>query len=1260
MICSTESRSDGRVCRLKAKPGKAWPRCLAILLVAGAWPAFAQNSSLNGVVTDANGAVVPDAKVTIQNTDTTATRTTVSNQRGEYELVQVAPGKYEVTVEKPGFTTETSEVLLQTNTPATVNVALKLGTVNQTVEVQGVVSVVNTENASVGNPFTETQVKEIPLQTRNIVALLGVEPGVSVSGQVLGARPDQNNVLLDGVDVNDNAGANGFNSVLPIPLDSVQEFRTTVAGFGADQGRSAGGQVSIVTKSGSNEFHGTAYEYNRNTDFSADSWFSNRADVPRAALIRNQYGASLGGPIRKNKLFFFYNYEARKDRSAEALSRLVPSATLQEGLILVPLKSGQTVTLNPNDIAAIDPLHLGESSYMMSYLKQYPAGNNPLASPDLGLNFNELTFNAPQDLNNHAQVAKLDYNLGSRQTFSLRGTLNGASVDGNGVVGSTTGLAEFPGQAAAQETLDNSRGLAARYTFIVSPALVNVFGYGYTRLSNASTGTEAVVPTFYFASPIATSRPTQRIAPTHNVTDDVTWTKGRHTVQFGLNFRFALNTNLMFNNVPSYSFSRNTLLGLGGDITADVEAYLAPTYGASVTPTSSTNLTNAFGPILGLVNQYGATYNYTTSGSLIPFGQPVGTSFADHEYEGYIQDTFKWKSNFTVTAGLRYSLSGAPYEVNGREVIPSIPLNNYFAQRLAAAQYGIPNYELPTALVSYGLGGPANNGPNYYPLDTHDLGPRLSIAYSPAGGSALENFLGKGSVLRAGGAIVYDHYGTAMAQSFASSGSPGLATAVAQPVNTNFTTGYRYTGGGYPTLPSVAAGGFPLTPEVITGGFTTFSGVSSTLKAPYEYVLNATYARPLAKSMSIEIGYVGRLGRRGIIEQDYGQPLSNFTDPASGQTFAQAGAALAYLYDTGVTAAQVKANPNLVPNEPWFNDMVPALQNHYIPGSASANFFYDVYNNYAGSWLDSLNDIDRIRQTNGGCLVRTGCNTFFPLQNSGLDVFTNNGKSSYNAMVVTFRRAVSSGWGYDFNYTWGHSLDNGSASEASIANLGGLGTGNGTTGYYSTGGLLQDAFNPNAFRGPSDFDSRHTVAADFVVELPFGKGKSFLGGIGGWKQQVIGGWRVTGLVTYHSGTPLTISDAGDYNVNYDISAYAILAPGARMPANGVQFDSNGIPSIFANPSAVNSFVGAGPGVVGTRGILRGPGFFDTDMAASKGFSLREHWILTFRAEAFNAFNNVEWGPPNLSLATPTTFGEITSYAYGAAPRVMQMALRFQF
>ncbi len=637
------------------------------------------------------------------------------------------------------------------------------------------------------------------------MALLGVQPGVASTGEVAGARRDQNNVQLDGVDVNDNAGANGFNAVVPIPLDSVQEFRTTVAGLGADQGAYSGGQVSIVTKSGSNQFHGTLYEYNRNTALTANSWFSNRAGVARSALVRNQYGGSLGGPILKNKLFFFYNWEGRKDRSAVAVNRIVPSDTLKQGTILLALKSGQTASLGPAAITAIDPLRDRRERVHEELSQLVPVREQSgFASPDKGLNFNVLTFNAPQDLNNHAQVAKLDYNLdpAGKHTFSLRGTLNGAAVDGNGTVGSTTGLAEFPGQAAAQKTLDNSRGMSARYTAVLSPTLINVVNYGYTRLGNASTGASVVVPTFYFAAPVGTARPAQRIAPTTNFTDDITWTKGRHTITGGINFRFSENDNLSYtNSYPNYSFNRNTLLGLGGDLTTDITNYLAPTYGASVGLSSATNAANAFGPILGMLNQFGATYNYTAKGTVIPFGSPVTTAFENHEYEGYVQDSFKFKPNLTITVGLRYSLFGVPYELHGTQVVSTTPLNQFFADRIYAANNGIPNSQLGTALISYNLGGPVNNGPGYYPLDKNDWAPRFALAYSPESGSFIEKIMGKGSAFRAGWGIVYDHYGAALAQSLASGGSPGLATTVAQPVNTNFTTAFRYTGGGYPTLP---------------------------------------------------------------------------------------------------------------------------------------------------------------------------------------------------------------------------------------------------------------------------------------------------------------------------------------------------------------------------------------------------------------------------------------------------------------------------
>jgi hypothetical protein len=415
------------------------------------------------------------------------------------------------------------------------------------------------------------------------------------------------------------------------------------------------------------------------------------------------------------------------------------------------------------------------------------------------------------------------------------------------------------------------------------------------------------------------------------------------------------------------------------------------------------------------------------------------------------------------------------------------------------------------------------------------------------------------------------------------------------------------------------------------------------LQAPYEYVLNANYAKPLAHHMSIEVGYAGRLGHQGILRQDFGQPLSQFKDATSGQTFSQAGTVLSQLYNSGVTPAQVKANPSLVPNQPFFDNIFTNAKNLYIPGSASANFFYDVFGNYSGSFLDGLNDMDRVRQSNGSCISSLGCNTFFPLQNSGLTSFANAGKSSYHAMTVVLRRAISNGWGYDFNYTWSHGIDNGSASET------------------SGGATLQDAFNPNAFRGPSDFDARHSVSANAVVELPFGKGKRLLGGIPTWLDEAVGGWQVSTLYSFSTGTPINCTVGGVYNVNYLSSSYCILGPGAQLPASGFAFDQNGIPNIFANTNASNAFVASYPGVVGNRGVLRGPHMWNDDLAISKFFKLpKEGYRLQLRGEAYNALNHENFANPTVSTAIPTTFGEITKTNASTAARVLQLALRFDF
>ncbi len=683
-------------------------------------------------------------------------------------------------------------------------------------------------------------------------------------------------------------------------------------------------------------------------------------------------------------------------------------------------------------------------------------------------------------------------------------------------------------------------------------------------------------------------------------------------------------------------------------------------------------MANAFGAAFGLLNSGRATYNFGINGQVIPFGTPITRNYISNSPEGYVQDTWKVKSNFTVTAGLRYSIYGVPYEANGVQVQPSVPLNNYFAQRNGAAMYGIPNYALPDSYITYNIAGPVNNGPGFYPTDYNDWAPRLAMAYSPTSGSTLEKIMGKGSVLRAGAGIVYDNYGNAMAAALASGGSPGLATSVQQVVNTDYSTSQRYNGSNSTLTPLTPASGgaFPYTPPLVTGGFTTFTGVSSDLKAPYEGIINANYARPLAKNMSIEVGYAGRLGHRGLVEQDYGQPLTNFVDPKSGQSWVQATQAISNLYYSGVTPAQVKANPSLVPLEPFIQNMFPGAANLYIPGSASANLFYDAWNKYAGSWTDTLNSMDRIRQPGGGCVVIFGCNTFYPTQNSGVLAYTNAGQSSYHAMTVTLRRAVTSGWGYDFNYTLSHAIDNGSGAEGGTSGAGGYGITD-----------IPNAFAPGQGMGPADYDARHQITADAVVNVPVGKGKRFATNIPGWLDEIIGGWQATTLFTFRTGLPMNCSANGIYNTNYLSSSWCMLAPGVTsLPAHGLTIDQNGIPNLFSNTNVGNDFVPAYAGQVGTRGIIRGLSFWNDDVAVSKFFKLpKEAWRLQLRAEAYNVFNHENFANPTgnngnftivqqpgtTTAGTPATFGyqtfgEITSTNSASAPRVLQMALRFEF
>jgi hypothetical protein len=1006
--------------------------------------------------------------------------------------------------------------------------------------------------------------------------------------------------------------------------------------------------------------HGSAYEYNRNTITAANSWFNNRDGVGITPLNRNQFGASLGGPIKKDRAFFFFNYERRIDASSQAVERQVPTENLKQGILTFADTNGSTYTLNPAEIQQIDPLHIGVNQSYLNILKQYPVGNDPAYGSDGGLNFTGFRFNAPDSLDNRAYVGKMDFILdgAGKHTLAIRGTLSNANQD------QPNALAQFPGQGPASELLNNSKGIAATYTAILTPSLINSFVFGYTRQGLAYSGTTGDAFTLYPIDPLqnynSSARANGRILPVKNIVDTLTWTKGKHTITTGINFRVMTNNKFTYSqSYPQFGFNINVAVGLGEDIDTNLANFMAAKTGNPNFALNDTyNDASALGILLGLVNNTQVTYQVGKGGALLPQGAPDVRAFSMREYEGFVSDQWRVSRELTLTMGLRYTNDPPPYEANGLQVAPNIGLNQYFAQRDYLGGLGVPSNAMPNAILSYSLNGPVNGKSSWYNPDDNNFGPRFSLAYSPKDrGGILQAIFGNGGVFRAGGAMLYDRFGSELITEFDQFGSFGLATTLNNPVSYTFTTSPRYNGS-VPALPAAPTTGFPYTPPDVNGIVGEFQGIYPNLKSPYSILLNASFARQIPGKLTLEVSYAGRLSRKLLLQGDVYTPLENLYDPGSGQTWVQAMTTIRQTFNsicasTGVNtqncspatiAGMVQANPSLVPNIKYITDMFPGVANAFFNGSTAANYFYGIYGVYNGSYLDMLHSADRIPgnyTAPGTCATKFGCYTYFAPQGSSMPTWMNAGSANYDAATVSLRRAFGSGLSFDFNYTLSHSIDNASAAEGSSG---------------QDGAVIQNIFNPGQFRGSSDFDIRNQVNVDVVYELPVGKGKPFWNNAPGWANEIFGGWQISTIARFASGLPSVIQGNQTWDVNYWQNTLAI-ATGQFKVQNG--YDSAGNPSLFSNLNAINSFADDYPGsAAGARALVRLAGMKNFDIGVAKSFPLPwEGHRIQFRAEAYNAFNNVNFIQPSLALSNPGTFGE---YQNTMPPREMQFALRYEF
>jgi hypothetical protein len=1198
------------------------------LLVCLAGGLFGQTSSLNGTVSDPTGAVIPNAAITIVNSQTGFQRSATSDEQGRYNIAQVAPGTYKLTAKVAGFTDVNIAALeLAVNQPATVPIVFeKLGSTSTTIAVDASAVQVNTTDATLGNAITNEAIVELPLFARNVAGLLAFQPGVTADGAVNGGKMDQANVTLDGVDVNNQNTRAAFTSVLRVTLDSVQEFRTTTTNANSDQGRSSGAQVALITKSGTNQLHGSLYELRRGTETAANDYFNNLSGIKRPFLLINVFGGSVSGPVKQNKVFYFFNFEGRRDASAASATRTVPSNDLRRGIIHYKNTAGGISDMDAAAIQAQDPAHIGINKASMDVFNQYPAPNDTTLGD--GLNFVGYRFNAPQQSVQNTYIAKFDWQVDNngRHLLFWRGQLQNDWANG---------LPQFPGQAPASVTLNNSKGYAVGYTATISPSLVSSFRYGLTRQGTETSGVLSAGYTSFrnlsTIGPITTG--TTRIIPVHTIGEDLSWTHHAHDVKFGAIVRFINNGSKSTSN----SFSNATtnvswLVGTGAD--------LQP---ANLLSSFRTSFTDVMAATLGIVSQGTAKYNYLVDGSVLAQGAPVARDFRNQEYEWYVQDTWRVSRNLTVTLGLRHSLMPPIYEANGQQTSALPGIGDWFYQRANLAAVGLPQSMAPP--ISYVLAN-SKDGVDLYPNHLRNFAPRVAIAYSPQGTSGLSKFLfggpGKTSV-RAGWGMFYDLIGQPLAQTYANS-ALGFSTSLSNPPNAltsinapRFTSFSSIPAG---LLPAAPKGGFP---QVAPDLFAITNSIDNTLKSPYTINMNLSVGRDLGHGFYVQGAYVGRLSRASLINKDLAEP-TNLVDPKSGQSYFQAASRLAAL-------ASVKFPVSAVEKMPFFENLFPGLASSTLSATQVA------FNRYAAACPDCTGALQLIDQNCSPSCSIFGPYAMFNKQYSALSAWSSVGKGNYHSMQWTARKRFSEGLLFDFNFTYSKSMDLASSSE------------NG--GSFS--GLIQNAWSPHQMWAPSDYDSTFIANMYAVWQLPVGRRRHFLSGAGRAVDTILGGWELTPTIQRSSGQPVSVGNGRNWPTDWNITPFAMplgTAVTTSPTKNAPAVAGAGGPNLFPDPNvALAQYTFDLPGQSGERNVLRAMGAFSFNLGVNKSFRLftrhdRDH-TLQFRWETFNVTNTARFTTTtptgasslSLSLGNAGTFGK---YSATAGPRQMQFQLRYSF
>jgi len=1278
---------------------------IGLALFFTATPSSAQTAATGtvlGAVTDPSGAVITGAQVELVNTETGAKTVAATRAQGEYAFPGVAPGTYSVTATALGFRAmSVTDVNVQVNASSTVNFKLLIGEISARVEVSASQAQVElqTADSTVGDVIGTQPLLRLPTRLRQAQELLLLQPGTTPQtgsdngASIAGALNDQTTFTFDGIDITDNStnstvdSDHGSRPVLMVSVESTDEFRVAVANANSTFNRGSGGQVTLVQRSGTNQFHGSLFWYTQNSILNANSWDNNRLGIAKPHVQDNRYGGRLGGPILHDKTFFFMQYEARRYPQTFLINSTVPTPTLRQGILQFKDAAGNTVAYNlatsnlcgPAGNAPCDPRGIGLSPTMKAMMALDPPGNN--SSRGDGLNTTGFTANAKSPLTDDFATFRLDHN------FTSKWRANASFSYSRDLAYNSSPLVvdiRDPNNVLNEDKIPAwTNAVIAGVTGQLSSNLVNIFRFGDVRNrngglrprlsaiatqlalpgTNTGAGYVAVSPNV-FGPPISMSN-SVRTQYNNNVnlqfTDDLSWSKGTHLVQAGASFQrlphFHIHTGKVGGAVNS----------LNATETADSSFLVVPA--ADRPPTCSSSLTtnclpsgvvgawdSLYTTALGMMNDDNTFLVRNAQLQAQPFGTAINMDALSYFYSFYAQDTWRIRRSLTLTYGLSYSWQ-TPFTFSNQEeafVVDAAtnkiisPLQYTQTKASAAAQGQI--YNPPLGFLPVAQSGQSA----VYNTDYGDLAPRAALAWNPSFDSGLlgKLFGARKTVLRGGFGMYYSRLSsedsvvsTGLTAGFSStittglvacnaSGAPGTGCNPASTANPALSA-FRIGVDGsipIPTFPQTISS--PYIPAGTYSELISF-GMDPYVTLPRIYTADFTIQRNLGKSVFLEAGWSGRYGRRLFSNAQLAASPYMFKDSASGQSFAQA-------YDA--VANQLRAG-QAVTAQPWFENQLPGVgkANNFASTTAflvnreAAFFTTGLVSNLFDSTSSSQPGLNALR-------TQLGLPPYDETQVNEPSFNVNEGWSNYNALLLTLRH-TGANLTFDVNYTFSKSLDTNQGVQNDSSNL-------------------ANPLVPAVDYGPSKFDHKHIFNALFVYNLP--KTYSRLPAL---LNKVVGGWRVSGIVTALSGSPLYVNEGsqvwgGGQRANFATPAVPLVpATSIHAGVNSNVAGSGGVGTtgnpatggtglnLFADPPAVfNQFgyVQLSNNLDGSGHPMRGIGFWNVDSSLGKKVPVTDRLGLDFSFDFYNLFNNVNFSTPALALTGTTTgFGVISSTAVPA-------------